>query len=105
MRRRLHAALGVDGQEQLTDTQLQFISNGLELRLIELLENGQPDEVRTAAVEAFQAARVLPRPPLAIQAGEALIHLACLGVLGDRGADVRRISARIGDARSTPQRS
>ena len=49
VRRRLHTALGVVGQEHLTDTQLQFISNGLELRVIELLESGHRDEVRTAA--------------------------------------------------------
>jgi len=42
-------------------------------------------------VQAFQVARSLPRGPLPLDAAAALVRLGCLGVLGDRGADVRRL--------------
>ena len=90
-RRRLHAALGMDGERHLTDSQLRFISNGLELRVLELLRSRDSDDLRTAAAEAFQASRILPRPDAPVDAAQALVRLGCLGVLGDRGADVRRL--------------
>lgn len=90
-RRRLHCALAVDGPELVPDSDLHFVANGLELQVITLLESGKPDALRTAAAAAFQASRVLPRPQSPIEAAEALIRLGCLGVLGDRGADFRRL--------------
>ena len=90
-RRRLYAALAISGRKQLTNAQLAFVSNGLELQTIDLLEEGPSEMSRIAAEEAFQAARVLPVPPSPLEAGENLLRLGCLGILGDRGADVRRM--------------
>ena len=90
-RRRLHSALGVDGSQDLTDRELRFISNGLELRVLELLGGEHPDDLRAAAADAFQASRVLPRPDAPVEAAQALVRLGCLAVLGDRGADLRRL--------------
>lgn len=90
-RRRLHSALGVDGSQDLTDRELRFISNGLELRVLELLGGEHPDDLRAAAADAFQASRVLPRSDAPVEAAQALVRLGCLAVLGDRGADLRRL--------------
>ena len=90
-RRRLHSALGLAGNQDLTDRELRFISNGLELRVLELLGSERPDELRAAAAQAFQASRVLPRPDAPVEAAQALVRLGCLALLGDRGADLRRL--------------
>lgn len=90
-RRRLRNALGVDGPEKLSDEHLRFVANGLDLRAFELLEAGNGEALRTASEEAFQVARAVPRGSDPSEAAEALVRLACLGVLGDRGADVRRL--------------
>ncbi len=90
-RRRLQGALSVAESKQLTDEQLRFIANGLEIRVFDLLDDGNPNELSTAAAEVFQVARVLPVPEKAMEAAEALVRLGCLGVLGERGADVRRL--------------
>lgn len=90
-RRRLRHALCVDISTKLSDEQLRFVANALELGVFDLLENENTDALRSAAAEAFQVARVLPRPQDPIKAAEELVRLGCLGVLGDRGADVRRI--------------
>ena len=90
-RRRLRDALNIAESGQFTDEQLRFIANGLEIRVFDLLEGGGGDELTTAAAEVFQVARVLPWSETAMEAAEALVRLGCLGVLGDRGADVRRL--------------
>ena len=56
-----------------------------------MLESEDVDKLRVAAAEAFQVRRVLPRVGQPLEAAETLVRLGCLGVLGDRGADVKRI--------------
>ena len=90
-RLRLELALGVDGERRLSDDQLRFVSHGLELRVIELLTDSDPDDLRSAAADAFQASRALSLPDQAVDAAFALVRLGCLGLLGDRGADVKRL--------------
>ena len=95
-RRRLREALRLGESNLLGDDRLQFVANALELRVIMLLNAENPDELRAAAAAAFQIARVLPRDGSPVETGELLIRLGCLGVLGDRGADVKRLLS--GDA-------
>lgn len=90
-RRRLSGALGGDGESQLNDDRLRFVANALELRVFGLLEAEEAGALRDAALEAFQVARAVPRGPSPLDAATALVRLGCLGVLGDRGADVRRL--------------
>ena len=89
--RRLLGALSIDESKQPSDEHLRFIANGLEIRVFDLLDGGSSEELGTAAAEVFQIARVLPRPDTPIEAAAALVRLGCLGVLGERGADVRRL--------------
>lgn len=90
-RRRLRNALGADGGAPLSNERMQFVANALELRAFGLLDGDDAEALRHASVEAFQVARSLPRGPLPLDAASALVRLGCLGVLGDRGADVRRL--------------
>lgn len=90
-RRRLHGTLGIAGREQLADDHLRFIANALELRVFDLLDGENPDDLCAAASEAFQVARILPRAKESIDAGAELVRLGCLGILGDRGTDVKRL--------------
>lgn len=90
-RRRLHGALAVEGPPQLTDKQQEFVTNGLELRAFALLESDSVDALRAASLEAFQVARTVARGDTPMDAAEALVRLGCLGILADRGADVRRL--------------
>ncbi len=90
-RRRLQNALGVQAPGKLADDQLRFVANGLELRVFELLDADDANALRIAAAEAFQVARALQCPEVPVDAAIWLVRLGCLGVLGDRGADVRRL--------------
>ena len=90
-RRRLRSALGVEAAGEFPDDQLRFVANGLELRVFELLEGDNAEVLQAAATNAFQVARALPCPAEPIEAAEWLVRLGALGVLGDRGADVRRL--------------
>lgn len=90
-RRRLSQALGLVCREEVSNDRLHFISNALVLRVIDLLDADDRAALSIASSEAFQLARVLPIPEEPIAAAEALLRLGCLGVLGDRGADVRRL--------------
>lgn len=90
-RRRLQDALGITVPKKLTDKQLRFIAGGLEIRVLDLLEQGKPTELASAAAEVFLIARTLPVPDSAMEAAEALVRRGCLGVLGERGPDVRRM--------------
>jgi superfamily II DNA/RNA helicase len=90
-RRRLRGALGLGGPARHIDEQQQWVANGLELRAFALLESDDGDALRAAALEAFQVARTVPRGEAPIDAAEALVRLGCLGILADRGADVRRL--------------
>ncbi len=90
-RRRLCAALGLKGVSALSDRQLRFIAYGLELQAIECMTHGNAQDLVQAAATAFQVFRVLPRPASPLEAAEFLVQLGCLGVLGQRSADVRRL--------------
>ena len=89
-RRRLQRALRLNESKQLSDDQLRFIASGLEIRVFDLLNDDNPEELYAAAAEVFQVARVLPLPDAPIEAAVELVRLGCLGVLAERGADVRR---------------
>jgi len=90
-RRRLQGALGLHNACKVSDEQMRFVANALELRVFDLLDEEDTRQLAIVAVEAFQIARAIPLPELPIQAAEWLVRISCLGVLGDRGADVRRI--------------
>lgn len=96
-RRRLWRTLGVspphlDGVgASVTEERLRFVAGSMALRAIDQLIDGSPEGIRAAAAEAFRLARVLDPPDAPVKAAEALVRLGCFGVLGDRGADVRRI--------------
>ena len=90
-RRRLREALGLDTRDGLDDDRLRFVASTLELRVVVLLDGENRDDLRAAAADAFQIARVLPRAAEPLEAAEHLVRLGCLGVLGDRGADVKRL--------------
>lgn len=90
-RRRLASTLGVDVHTPVSDDKLRFISDALELRVFDLLESDDTDAMRAAAAEAFQVARALPLPDKPLQKASELVRIGCLGVLGDRIPDVRRL--------------
>lgn len=96
-RRRLWRTLGVSPSQvdgagaSVTDKRLRFVAGSMALRVIDQLIDGNPEGIRAAAAEAFRLARVLDPPDAPVKAAEALVRLGCFGVLGDRGADVRRI--------------
>jgi superfamily II DNA/RNA helicase len=90
-RRRLYRALGVTHLDGLSDDKLRFVADGLELCVFDLLDGEDGEALRTAAANAFSVARTVPQPEDPIEDAEWLVRLGCLGVLGDRGADVRRI--------------
>ena len=90
-RRRLRDALGLDRRDGLDYDRLRFVADTLEFRVVVLLDGEDRDDLRVAAAAAFQIARVLPRAAEPLEAAEQMVRLACLGVLGDRGADVKRL--------------
>lgn len=101
-RRRLQDTLGIDESKQLSDERLRFIANALELRVFDLLNDGSPEDLHTAAAEAFQIARVLPRTGPPIEATQTLVRLGCIGVLGERAADVKRLLSSVDELPSLP---
>lgn len=90
-RRRIQDTLGIRERAAIDDEQLRFVADALELRVFDLLDNNDTAELRAASAEAFQVMRALPRATESIEAAEGLVRLACLGVLGDRSADVKRL--------------
>lgn len=90
-RRRLALTLGVEARTRVSDEKLRFVANALELRVFELLESDDTDALRAAAAEAFHVAGVLPLPDKPLQKASELVRIGCLGVLGDRNPDVRRL--------------
>jgi RAD3-like DEAD/DEAH box helicase/helicase-like protein len=90
-RRLLNSALGLTGTSD-EDNNLRFVGDTLELAVIDLLDNeGEVNTLRKVSAEAFQLLRVLPRPESPLEAAKACLRLACLGVLGERGVDARRV--------------
>jgi len=95
-RRRLASTLGiaVDTPVSVVDIdKLRFVASALELRVFELLESNDTNALRQAAADAFQAARALPPPDKPLQKASELVRIGCLGILGDRNSDVRRLLA------------
>ena len=91
-RRRVGAALGIDAIARGPDSELREVGAALELRVYDLLaDEDHAEALRKASAHAFQVCRTLPRPVEPIDAAEWLLRLACMAVIGDRGADVRRI--------------
>lgn len=90
-RRRLRSAFGLTCAGKLSDDELQFVANGLDLRVFDLLDRDDVELIRVAASDAFQVSRALPHPETTVVAAEWLVRLGCLGTLGDRAADVRRL--------------
>lgn len=90
-RRRLGEALGIARRAAIADEDLRFAANALELRVFTLLEADDFGALREAAAKAFQVARTLPIEPSTLDGMAELVRVACFGVLGDRGADVRRL--------------
>ena len=91
VRRRLAIAIGVEPYTVVPDEKLRFIANALELRVFYLSESEDTDLLRAAAADAFKVARVLPFPDKPLQKASELIRIGCLGILGDRNPDVRRL--------------
>ena len=90
-RRRLQSTLRIDQAAQLDDQHLRFVADGLELGVFDLLDAENADELRVAAAEAFQIARVLPRSGTPVDVAQLLVRCGCLGVLGERASDVKRL--------------
>ena len=82
-RRRHREALGIGGTGRLDDDHLRFVANALELRVTVLLDDGNPDELRAAAAEAFQVARVLPHDGSPTETAQSLVRFGCLWTYPD----------------------
>ena len=90
-RRLLKNALGVNG-ERAEERNLRFMADAMELAVIDLLgEEGEVNTLRQVSADAFQLLRVLPRPESPIESAKVSLRLACLGVLGERGVDAKRV--------------
>ncbi len=90
-RRLLNNAFGLV-REQEEDNNLLFAAEALELAVIDLLDNEREvDSLRQVSAEAFQLLRVLPRPEPPLESAKTCLRLACLGVIGERGVDARRV--------------
>ena len=91
-RRRVAAALGMEGIEYGDANELREVGAVLETLLFDLLaDDDHPDALREASAHAFQVCRAIPRPLEPVEAAEWLLRLACMAILGDRGADMRRL--------------
>ena len=90
-RRRVGATLGVEMVEFGNEGELREAGAVLELLVFDLLADEEPpDALRQASERAFQVCRAIPPPPEPIEAAQWLLRLACMAILGDRGADMRR---------------
>ncbi len=95
-RRRLNMTLEIVGDAKLSDSDLNFVSNAIELLVFDLLdEEGKVNELREAAAHAFQIIRTIPWPFDPVEAGMWLVRLGCLAVIGDRAADFRRLLSKL----------
>jgi hypothetical protein len=90
-RRRLKAALGDEVCSDMSDDELRFVAHALELHAFALLDGDDAVLLRDAASRAFQVERALSIDAETEAGASELMRVACLGVLGDRAADVRRL--------------
>ncbi len=96
-RRRLRATLRLGPAEKLPDEDVRFVFHALELAVVDFFEDEQRlGDMRAAAASAFQIGRTLPLPAEPLNAGQWVLRIGCLAVLGDRGADFRRLLLQIG---------
>jgi hypothetical protein len=79
----------IDGARAEKD--LQFVAEAMELAVLDLLDaDNRLDELRVVSEKAFQLLRVMSLPDAPDARGDWLLRTACLGILGERGADVAR---------------
>ena len=91
-RRRMTAALGVEAVGIGNEDEFRQAGAALELLVFDLLtEEEQSDRLRRASARAFQVCRAIPLPSEPVQTAEWLLRISCMAILGDRGADVRRL--------------
>ena len=91
-RRLLFTALAQEAPEEIDDGELGFVLDALELAVLDAIdEPEQLDDLRRHSAEAFHLIRVFPRPDDSLAAGKHCLRMACLAVLGERGADAGRI--------------
>lgn len=90
-RRRVLAALTVTGAIQVDDDDLVEVGAALELQVFDLLADGSVDALRRASADAFQVLRARLRPAEPVDAAAWLLRISCFAVIGDRGADARRL--------------
>ena len=91
-RRRVVAALGFEAVELGNEEELREAGAALEILVFDLLtDDEQPDALRQASARAFQVCRAIQLPPDPVEAAEWLLRLACMAILGDRGADIHRV--------------
>lgn len=96
-RRRLRAALDLVATTELADADALFVVQALELTVFDLLDNDeQLPNLREAAANAFQIARAIRRPEDPLEAGSWLVRIGALAILGNRGADFRRLLLKTG---------
>lgn len=89
-RRLLNSA--ISGSEWTEDNNLRFMANSLELAVIDLIQDDTKiTEMRVTSAKAFQLLRVMSLPQEPFEVAKTYLHTACLGILGERGADVSRI--------------
>jgi len=80
-----------DGERE-EERNLCFMADAMELAVIDLLgEEVEVNTLRQVSADAFQLLRVLPRPESPIESAKVCLRLACLGVLGERGVDAKRV--------------
>lgn len=93
VRRQLLGAIGTEEPPHaVSDEDLSFVLDALELVVLETVDDeNRLDDMRTASAEAFHIIRVLPRPPEPLAQGHHCLRMACLALLGERGADAARI--------------
>lgn len=93
-RRLLFAALAQEAPKGVADQDLNFVLDALELAVLDAID--EPDslaDLRGYSAEAFHLIRVLPCPADFLEAGKHCLRMACLAVLGERGADAGRLLA------------
>jgi len=98
-RRRLYAALGLECAGDAADADLRKVASALELLVFDRLDDDDRDALREASAKVFQVARAITLPGEPVERAGWLLRLGCFALLGDRGADIRRvlIDSRIPD--------